>query len=122
MQRWLSAEKRKKPSQKWVTILLTISFFLYFSQESHQIDGRDRTRILNGSSRSLASTHPMLATATSGGLGVGGQYGDQSPGPMHHFATTADGMSLSSKVHTVILTGKDKMIYLFLSKSHKIVV
>ena len=81
---------------------------------------------LNGSSRSLASTHPML----TGFGGHGGHYtgghvalhgghvvgiGGQSPGSpamgetlRHHLggAAGAAGASLSSKVHTVILSGR----------------
>ena len=78
---------------------------------------RDRPhRALNGSSRSLASTHPMLTgfgghyTAGNVGLG-GGHLGGQSPGNAQAMGETlrhhleASGTSLSSKVHTVILSG-----------------
>jgi hypothetical protein len=71
------------------------------------LDGRDRNRALNGSTRSLASTHPMLATTTISAPGFGGHFGGQSPdGTLrHHLTGGTEGISLSSKVHTVILTG-----------------
>ena len=78
-----------------------------------RVDRRDRK--LNGSSRSIASTHPMLATSTSApGFGhytfgaTAHHNGGQSPGGVeslrHHLS--AEATSLTSKVHTVILTGK----------------
>ena len=95
-------------------------------QRAHRID---RNGVLNGSTRSLASTHPMLAGATttttsasvaaaaaasaaaSGGLGGGGGFGGghyngQSPvGETLRHHLTSEGTSLSTKVHTVILSG-----------------
>ena len=72
---------------------------------------------LNGSSRSLASTHPMLTGFgghyTPGHVGLSG-HGGPSPGSQgmgetlrHHLGGAgAAGTSLSSKVHTVILSGR----------------
>ena len=80
---------------------------------------------LNGSSRSLASTHPMLTGFGGTGHYTGGHValhgghvvgiGGQSPGSpamgetlRRHLggAAGAAGTSLSSKVHTVILSGR----------------
>ena len=90
------------------------AFFFYFLQQAtfndqsflERADRRDRK--LNGSTRSMASTHPMLATSTSA-PGMGGHHylGGQSPvreSFRHHLS--AEATSLTSKVHTVILTGK----------------
>ena len=93
-------------------------------QRAHRID---RNGVLNGSTRSLASNHPMLAGATTtttsasaaaaaaasaaaaGGLGGGfggGHYNGQSPvGETLRHHLTSEGTSLSTKVHTVILSG-----------------
>ena len=95
-------------------------------QRAHRID---RNGVLNGSTRSLASNHPMLAGATTtttsasaaaaaaasaaaaGGLGGGGGFGGghyngQSPvGETLRHHLTSEGTSLSTKVHTVILSG-----------------
>ena len=73
-----------------------------------------RDRKLNGSSRSMASTHPMLAGVTStsthpgpyiggGGGGGVGQSPDIRGSLRQHLS--AEASSLTSKVHTVILTG-----------------
>ena len=92
-------------------------------QRAHRTD---RNGVLNGSTRSLASNHPMLAGATTtttsasaaaaavsaaaaGGLGGGfggGHYNGQSPvGETLRHHLTSEGTSLSTKVHTVILSG-----------------
>ena len=95
-------------------------------QRAHRTD---RNGVLNGSTRSLASNHPMLAGATTtttsasaaaaaaasaaaaGGLGGGGGFGGghyngQSPvGETLRHHLTSEGTSLSTKVHTVILSG-----------------
>ena len=95
-------------------------------QRAHRID---RNGVLNGSTRSLASNHPMLAGATTtttsasaaaaaaasaaaaGGLGGGfggGHYNGQSPvgETLRHHLTSEGTASLSTKVHTVILSGR----------------
>ena len=99
------------------------------------LDGQrgDRNRVLNGSTRSLASNHPMLgaygghggpgngapatnltttsavaASAAAGGFG--GHYNGQSPvGETLRHHLTSEGTSLSTKVHTVILSGNTKV-------------
>ncbi len=92
---------------------ILLSFQLHQSAISPSfLDGRDRNRALNGSTRSLASTHPMLAGTTSAtaapGTGYGGHYGGQSPvGETLRHHLTSEGASLSSKVHTVILSGNN---------------
>ena len=107
---WLKVDKLTSSIHKKIN-----AFFLYFLQQAtfndqafhERVDRRDRK--LNGSTRSMASTHPMLATSTSA-PGMGGHHyglGGQSPvreSFRHHLS--AEATSLTSKVHTVILTGK----------------
>ena len=78
-----------------------------------RVPDHQRDRKLNGSSRSMASTHPMLAgagtsTSTHPGPYIGGGGIGQSPdmrGSSLRQHLSAEASSLTSKVHTVILTG-----------------
>ena len=73
-----------------------------------------RDRKLNGSSRSMASTHPMLAGAASTSTHPGPYIGGDGQSPVRGSLRqhlSAEASSLTSKVHTVILTGL--FVYLF---------
>ena len=67
-----------------------------------------RDRKLNGSSRSMASTHPMLVGAASTSTHPGPYIGGVGQSPVRGSLRqhlSAEASSLTSKVHTVILTG-----------------
>jgi len=98
-------------------ILIILTYTLQVNIPEHSFLERvdhQRDRKLNGSSRSMASTHPMLAGVTStsthpgpyiggGGGGGVGQSPDIRGSLRQHLS--AEASSLTSKVHTVILTG-----------------